>query len=78
MNKKKKNHKSKQPINLDLMNIDEIVISDKLKYSDDGKYVNILLVTKKVRLLNLYVLSNLKWMDTWNNLKIVAKNNFND
>ena len=58
--KKKKNHKSKQPINLDLMNIDEIVISDKLKYSDDGKYVNILLVTKKVRLLNLYVLSNLK------------------
>ena len=60
------------------MNIDEIVISDKLKYSDDGKYVNILLVTKKVRLLNLYVLSNLKWMDTWNNLKIVAKNNFND
>ena len=59
------------------MNIDEIVISDKLKYSDDGKYVNILLVTKKVRLLNLYVLSNLKWMDTWNNLKIVAKNNFN-
>ena len=76
--KKKKNHKSKQPINLDLMNIDEIVISDKLKYSDDGKYVNILLVTRKVRLLNLYVLSNLKWMDTWNNLKIVAKNNFND
>ena len=60
------------------MNIDEIAISDKLKYSDDGKYVNILLVTKKVRLLNLYVLSNLKWMDTWNNLKIVAKNNFND
>ena len=42
------------------MNIDEIVISDKLKYSDDGKYVNILLVTKKVRLLNLYVLSNIK------------------
>ena len=78
MKKKKKNHKSKQPINLDLMNIDEIVISDKLKYSDDGKYVNILLVTKKVRLLNLYVLSNIKWMDTWNNLKIVAKNNFND
>ena len=60
IHKKGRSNQSKQPINLDLMNIDEIVISDKLKYSDDGKYVNILLVTKKVGLLNLYVLSNLK------------------
>ena len=29
-------HKSKQPINLDLVNLDQIVISDKFKYSDDG------------------------------------------
>ena len=29
-------HKSKQPIYLDLLNIDEIVISVKFKLSDDG------------------------------------------
>ena len=29
-------HKSKRPINLDLVNIDQIVISDKFKHSDDG------------------------------------------
>ena len=29
-------HKSKQPINLDLVNVDQIVISDKLKHGDDG------------------------------------------
>ena len=28
-------HKSKQPIYLDLLNVDEIVISDKFKLSDD-------------------------------------------
>ena len=33
---KKVFHKSKQPINLDLINIDQIVISDKFKHSDDG------------------------------------------
>ena len=29
-------HKSKQPVNLYLVNIDQIVISVKCKYSDDG------------------------------------------
>ena len=29
-------HKSNQPINLDLVNVDVIVISDKFKHSDDG------------------------------------------
>ena len=29
-------HKSKQPIDLDLVNADKIVISDKLKNSDDS------------------------------------------
>ena len=29
-------HKPKQPINLDLINIDHIVISEKFKHSDDG------------------------------------------
>ena len=33
---KKEFHKSKQPINLDLVNLDQIVVSDKLKHSDDG------------------------------------------
>ena len=37
---KKEFHKSKQPINLDLVNVGQIVISDKIKHSDDGfKYV---------------------------------------
>ena len=33
---KKEFHKSKQPINLDLVNLDQIVISDNFKHSDDG------------------------------------------
>ena len=33
---KKECHKSKQPINLDIINIDQIAISDKFKHSDDG------------------------------------------
>ena len=33
---KKEFHKSKQPINLDLINVDQIVVSDKFKHSDDG------------------------------------------
>ena len=32
---KKEFHKSKQPINLDLVNLDQIVISDKFKHNDD-------------------------------------------
>ena len=33
---KKKFHKSKQAINLDSVNIDQIVVSDKFKHSDEG------------------------------------------
>ena len=33
---KKELHKSKQPINLELINVDQIVVSDKFKHSDDG------------------------------------------
>ena len=29
-------HKSKQPINLDVVNVDQIVVSDKFKHNDDG------------------------------------------
>ena len=52
---KKEFHKSKQLIDLDLINVDQIIVSDKFKRSDDG-----LLVTGKVKLLNRYVLSYLK------------------
>ena len=40
---KKEFHKFKQPIDLYLMNVDQIVVSDKFKHNDDS----ILLVTKK-------------------------------
>ena len=53
---KKEFHKSKQPIDLNLINADEIVVSDKL--SIVMMVLNILLVTKKVKLLNRYVLSH--------------------
>ena len=33
---KKEFHKSKQPIDLDVVNVDQIVVSDKFKNSDDG------------------------------------------
>ena len=33
---KKEFHKSKQPINLDLVNVDQIVISDRFKRCDDS------------------------------------------
>ena len=37
---KKEFHKSKQPIDLDLVTVDQIVVSDKFKHSDnDFKYV---------------------------------------
>ena len=33
---KKKFHKSKHPIDLNLVNVDKIVVSDKFKHSDEG------------------------------------------
>ena len=33
---KKEFHEYKQPIDLDLINVDQVVISDKFKYNDDG------------------------------------------
>ena len=55
---KKEFHKSKQPIDLMSVNVDQIVVSDKFKHSDEGfKYF---LVTKKVKLLNHYVSFYLK------------------
>ena len=51
-------HKSKQPINLELVKVDQIVISEKFKHSDDGfKYF---IGSKKMKLFNRYVLSYFK------------------
>ena len=33
---KKEFHKSKQPIDLDLVTVDQIVVSDKFKHNDEG------------------------------------------
>ena len=55
---KKEFHKSKQPIDLDLINVDKIVVSDKLNIM--MIVLNVLLVTKNAKLLNCYVLSYLK------------------
>ena len=63
---KKKFHKSKESIDLKSVNVDQIVVSDKFKHSDDGfKYflglvLSIFLVTKMVKFLNRCVLSYLK------------------
>ena len=55
---KKEFHKSKQPIDLDLINIDQIVLSDKLKHSDDGfKYF---IVYKEGEIVKLFILFCLK------------------
>ena len=55
---KKEFHKSKQRINSDLVNVDQIVISDKFKKSDDG--FRYFIGYKEGGLLNCYVLSYLK------------------
>ena len=53
---KKEFHKSKPPIDLHLINVDQIQVSDK---SIVMIVSSILLVTKKVKLLSCYVLSYL-------------------
>ena len=54
---KKESHKSKQATDLDLVTTDKIVVSDKFKHSEKGY---ILLVIKKMKLSNHYVLYYLK------------------
>ena len=49
---------SKEPIDLMPVNIDQIVVSDTFNHYNDG--VIILLVTKKVKLINYYPLFYLK------------------
>ena len=55
---KKEFHRSKEPIKLMSVIVDQIVVSDKFKYSNEA--LSILLVTKKVKLLNHYALFYLK------------------
>ena len=55
---KKEFHKSKEPIDLMSVIVDQIVVSDNLIIIT--MVLNILLVTKKVKLLNHYVLLYLK------------------
>ena len=70
---KKEFHKSKQPIDLMSVNADQIVVSDKLKYGDEGFKYFIGCQTNKVKLLNRYALSYLIWVDTSNTLKTLTK-----
>ena len=55
---KKGFHKSKQPVDLNLVNVDQVLISEKFEHSD--MVLNILLVIKKMKLLNCYVLPYFK------------------
>ena len=55
---KKEFHKSKQPIDLDLVNIDQI--GNLTNINIMMMVLNILLITKKMKLLNRYVLCYLK------------------
>ena len=52
---KKEFHKYKQPTDLKSVNVGQILVSDRLKHSDEG--FNYLLVTKTMKLLNRYALS---------------------
>ena len=59
---KKEFHKSKQPINLDLANVDQIVTTDKFKHSGDGfKYFIGYKKGEIVRSLMHYLTSN-EWI----------------
>ena len=55
---KKEFHKSKEPIDLMSVIVDQIVVSDKFKHNK--KALSILLFTTKVKLLNHFVLFYLK------------------
>ena len=55
---KKEFHKYKQPTDLKSVNVDQILVSDRFKHSDEG--FNYLFVTKTMKLLNRYALSYLK------------------
>ena len=68
---KKEFHKSKQPINLDLVNIDQIVISDKFKHSDDG--FKDFIGYKESEIVKPLCIVLPQMSGSYNTLKIVAK-----
>ena len=70
---KKEFHKSQQLINLDLTNVNQIAVSDKFRHNDDGFKYFVSYKEGEIVKLNRYVLSYLKWLDTQNDLKMVAK-----
>ena len=56
---KKKFHRSKEPIDLLSVDLDQIVVSDKFKHNNEGfKYF----IGYKMNLLNHYALFYLKWV----------------
>ena len=58
---KKEFHKSKEPIDLLSVNVDQIVVPDKFKHNNIiTKALSILLATEKVKLLNHCALFYLK------------------
>ena len=58
---KKEFHKSKQPINLDFVKVDQIVVPDRVKHNDDGfKYF----VGHKGKIVKPLCISYIKWVDT--------------
>ena len=68
---KKEFHKSKQPIDLMSVNVDQIVVSDKFKYSDEGfKYFTGYQKGEIVKPLCIILPG---WVDTLNTLKTGAK-----
>ena len=75
---KKEFHKSKQPINLDLINVDQIVISDKFNHDDGFKYFIGYKEIKIVKLLCI-ILSQMngyiKYFENWGkNMFFMIKN----
>ena len=61
--KKKTFHKSKQPVDLKSVNVDQIVIPDKLRHSEEGfKYFIGYQESEIVKLLCIN--SYLRWVDT--------------
>ena len=59
---KKDFHKSKHPIEWSSVSVDQIVVSDKFKLSDE-EFKHFIAI-EKLKSLNQHVLSYLKWVDT--------------
>ena len=68
---KKEFHKSKQWINLDLVDVDQIVICDKFKHNDDG--VKYFIGYKKDDIVRLLCIILAQMSGHINNLKMVEK-----